>query len=157
MWAPSSWCCLPHWEYWDPSDLSDLDDIEEAINNELLPLSNPQSGEGDGNPGNGGLWSLLCLLQSQPLGGPMWWWFMVRATIPRGILYRVTSWAVKPEGLLGQQIYMWMSWPPHLHLVICYSLGNGSLTFLDCHGFVQQGRPIFQPMYLLLWVGMQHL
>ena len=49
MWPPSSQCHLPHWECQDPSDLSDLDDIKEAINNELLLLSNPQSGEGDGN------------------------------------------------------------------------------------------------------------
>ena len=63
MWAPSSWCHLPHWECWDLSDLSDLDDIKENIDNELLLLSNPQSGEGDGNPDNGGLWSLLHLLQ----------------------------------------------------------------------------------------------
>ena len=60
---------------------------------------------------------------------------MVEATIPRGILYRGTSQMVKPERLLGWQIYVWMSWTPHLHLVICYSLGNDSLTFLDCHGF----------------------
>ena len=36
--------------------------------NELLSLSNQQSGEGDGNPGGGGLWSLQHLLQSWPLG-----------------------------------------------------------------------------------------
>ena len=47
-----------------PSDLSDMDDINEAINNELLSLSNPRSGEGDGNQGGESLWSLQCLLQS---------------------------------------------------------------------------------------------
>ena len=31
----------------------------------------------------------------------MWQWFMVGATILRGILHRGTSWVVKPEGLLG--------------------------------------------------------
>ena len=41
---------------------------------------------------------------------------------------------VKPEGLLGQQIYTGTSWPPHLYLVICYGLSNGLSTFLDCHG-----------------------
>ena len=58
MWAPSSWCHLPCWEHQDPSDLSDMDDINEAIDNELLSLSNPQSGEGDGNQGSGSLQSL---------------------------------------------------------------------------------------------------
>ena len=67
MWAPSSQCHLPHWECWDPSHLSDMDDIDEAINNELLSLSNPQSGEGDGNQDSGSLWSIQCLLQSWPL------------------------------------------------------------------------------------------
>ena len=33
---------------------------------------------------------------------------MVGATI----LYRGTSWMVKPEGLLGWWVYTWMSWPP---------------------------------------------
>ena len=32
----------------DPSDLSDLDDIEKAIDNELLLLLKPKSGEGEG-------------------------------------------------------------------------------------------------------------
>ena len=41
---------------------------------------------------------------------------------------------VKPEGLLGQQIYMGTSWPPCLYLVICYGLNNGLSTFLDCNG-----------------------
>ena len=49
IWAPSSLFHLPHWEHWDPSDLSDMDDINEAINNELLSLSNLWSREGDGN------------------------------------------------------------------------------------------------------------
>ena len=44
-----------------------------------------------------------------------------------------TSWTVKPEGLLGWQIYTKMSWPPHHHSAICYGLGNGSSTFLNCH------------------------
>ena len=60
-------CCLPLLGCQDPSDLSDLDDIKEAIDNEILSLSNPQSGGGKGNQGDGALWSLLCLLHSQPL------------------------------------------------------------------------------------------
>ena len=34
------------------SEQSDLDDIEEAINNELLSLSKPRSGEGEGDLGD---------------------------------------------------------------------------------------------------------
>ena len=41
--------CLEHL---DLSEQSDLDDIEEAINNELLSLSKPWSGEGEGDLGN---------------------------------------------------------------------------------------------------------
>ena len=41
MQASSSWCCLPHWECWDLSDLLDLNDIKEAVDSELLSLSNP--------------------------------------------------------------------------------------------------------------------
>ena len=52
MWAPSSQCHLRHLEHLDLSDQSDLDDIEEVIDNELLSLSNPQSGEGEGNQGD---------------------------------------------------------------------------------------------------------
>ena len=52
MWAPSSQCHLPHLECLVPSDWSDLDDIKEVIDNELLLLSNPQSGEGEGNQGD---------------------------------------------------------------------------------------------------------
>ena len=52
MQAPSSRCHLPHLGHLDPSD---PDDIKEAIDNELQLLSNPQSGEGEGNQGDGGL------------------------------------------------------------------------------------------------------
>ena len=41
MGAPSSQCHLPPLGWQDLSDLSDLDEIEEAIDNELLLLSNP--------------------------------------------------------------------------------------------------------------------
>ena len=49
MSASSSQCCLPLLGHQDLSDLSDLDDIEEAIDNELRSLSNPQCMEGEGN------------------------------------------------------------------------------------------------------------
>ena len=65
----SSWCCLPHLEHLDPSEQSDLDDIEDIVDNELLLLSKPQSGEGEGNQSDRGLWSLHLLLHSWPLEG----------------------------------------------------------------------------------------
>ena len=48
----SSWCHLPHLEHLDSSEWSDLDDIEDIIDNKLLLLSKPQSGEGEGNLGD---------------------------------------------------------------------------------------------------------
>ena len=44
---------LPCLEHLDPSEWSDLDDIKDVIDNELLSLSKPQSGEGEGNLGDG--------------------------------------------------------------------------------------------------------
>ena len=58
MQAPSSQCHLPLLWHQDLSDLSDQDDIKEAVDNELWWLLNQQSGEGEGNQGDGGLWSL---------------------------------------------------------------------------------------------------
>ena len=43
--------------------------MEDAIEIELLSLSNPRSSEGDGNLGDHGLWSLLLLLCPQPWNG----------------------------------------------------------------------------------------
>ena len=51
----SSLCHLPHLECLDPSEQSDLDDNEDVVNNKLLSLSKPQSGEGEGNLGDQGL------------------------------------------------------------------------------------------------------
>ena len=48
----SSQCCLPCLEHLDLSVWSDMDDIEDIINNELLSLSKPLSGEGKGNLGS---------------------------------------------------------------------------------------------------------
>ena len=42
---------LPHLECPDLSDWSDLDNIKDIVDNELLLLLNPQSGEGEGNRG----------------------------------------------------------------------------------------------------------
>ena len=58
----SSQCLLTHLECLDPSEWSDQDDIEDAIDNELLSLSKPQSGEGEGNLGDRGHWSLCLIL-----------------------------------------------------------------------------------------------
>ena len=65
----SSWCLLPCLEHLDPSEWSDWDDIEDAIDNELLSLLKPQSGEGEGNLGDRGHWSLHLLLCPQPWEG----------------------------------------------------------------------------------------
>ena len=48
----SSQCLLPHLECPEPSGRSDQDDMEDAVEIELLSLSKPQSGEGDGNLGD---------------------------------------------------------------------------------------------------------
>ena len=48
----SSQCHLPHLECLDPSDYSDLDNIEDIVDHELLSLSKPQFGEGEGNQGD---------------------------------------------------------------------------------------------------------
>ena len=48
----SSQYCLPHLQHLDPSDQSDLNDIKDIVNNELLSLLNPWSGEGEGNQGD---------------------------------------------------------------------------------------------------------
>ena len=63
----SSQCHLPHLECLHLSEWSDLDDTEDVVDNELLSLLKPWSGEGEGNLGDWGLWSLLLLLCSQPL------------------------------------------------------------------------------------------
>ena len=65
----SSWCLLFCLEHLDPSEQSDQDDIEDAIDNELLSLSKPQSGEGEGNLGDQGCWSLCLLLHPRPWEG----------------------------------------------------------------------------------------
>ena len=43
--------------------------MEDAMEIELLSLSKPQSGKGDGNLGDRGLWSLLLLLHPWPWEG----------------------------------------------------------------------------------------
>ena len=45
----SSQCHLPCLECLDLPDWSDLDNIEDIVNNELLLLSKPWSGEGEEN------------------------------------------------------------------------------------------------------------
>ena len=65
----SSQCLLSHLEHLDPSEQSDWDDIEDTIDNELLSLLKPQSGEGEGNLGDQGHWSLHLLLCAQPQEG----------------------------------------------------------------------------------------
>ena len=65
----SSWCLLSHLEHLDPSEQSDPDDIKDTVDNELLSLLKPRSGEGEGNLGDQGHWSLHLLLCPQPQEG----------------------------------------------------------------------------------------
>ena len=65
----SSQCLLPCLEHLDPSEQSDQDDTEDAMDNELLSLSKPWSGEGEGNWGDQGCWSLHLLLCPWPREG----------------------------------------------------------------------------------------
>ena len=65
----SAGCCLPHLEHLDLSEQSDLDEIEDIVDKELLSLSKPWSGEGEGNLSDSGLWSLCLLSHSWPLEG----------------------------------------------------------------------------------------
>ena len=60
----SSQCHLPRLEHLDPSEQSDLDNIEDIVDNELLSLLKPQSGEGEGNLGVEafGLSASFCIL-----------------------------------------------------------------------------------------------
>ena len=67
MWAPVSLCHLPHQECCEPSDWSDWEDTEEAVNTELLSLSNPWSGMGEGGWGWNSLQSHHCWPWSLPL------------------------------------------------------------------------------------------
>ena len=62
-------CLLPCLECLDPSEQSDWDDIEDTMDNELLSLSKPWFGEGEGNWGDQGCWSLHLLLCPWPLEG----------------------------------------------------------------------------------------
>ena len=48
----SSQCLLPHLEHLDLSEQSDWDDTEDTMDNELLSLLKPWSGEGEGNWGD---------------------------------------------------------------------------------------------------------
>ena len=148
--------CLPCLEHWDLSDPSDLDDIDEAVNSKLLSLSNPQSREGNGNQGSGGLWSLQCLLWSWPLGG----W------CGNGLWSESTSLGVffKGEPLVQSNLKgCWVDrfthghpGPLSLYSAVHYGLGNCPSTFLNCHWIQQWGRLVSQPVYPFQWVGMWH-
>ena len=48
----SSRCLLPCLECLDLSKWSNWDDTEDVVDNELLSLLKPQSGEGEGNQGD---------------------------------------------------------------------------------------------------------
>ena len=62
-------CCLPLWGCQEPSEWYDSEDIDKAVSTELLLLSNPLYGDGNGVSGGQSPWSLLSLLQFWPLEG----------------------------------------------------------------------------------------
>ena len=131
IWALVSPHCLSCWGCWEPLDLSDSDDIEEAVNTELLSLSNLWSRDGNGGWGGGSPWSLLHQLQFWPLGG--WWgnsWWSELASLG------VSFWGESPRwsnlnGCWGWQIHTWMPWTSCLYPAFCYGPGNLPPTFLN--------------------------
>ena len=128
----SSWCLLPHLECLDPSEWSDQDDTEDTMDNELLSLSKPWSGEGEGNWGNWGCWSFclpLCPQTQEGLGCS----FIIRTIVYRHISRWGGPWGIKLKRLLGWQIYLGTSRSPCFHSIIRYSLGNGPSALLYCH------------------------
>ena len=128
----SSQCHLRHLEHLDPSEWSDLDDIEDVVDNELLSLLKSWSGEGKGNLGVGTLVSPspITFLASRGMTGCLG---IVRTAIYTQVFQWGGSVGIKLEGLLGQQIGMLTSQPPHLYPIIRYSLSNGPFAFLNCH------------------------
>ena len=130
MWAPVSLHHLTCWECQEPSDLSSSDDTNEAVNTELLSLSNLQSGEGECGQGDISPWSLPC--QSLPwplcsLWGDGWWSKLV--SLGWSFLGRI-SWTVESEWLKGWRMQAWSPWPSCLYLGFKDGLGDYSLTFL---------------------------
>ena len=98
MWALVSLHHQQCQEHQEPLDLSDCDDINEAVNTELLLLSNLWSGKSEGGWGGISLWSLPCQLQSQPLCS-LWgdgWWSNLHL---QGSLFGRISWMVGSEQL----------------------------------------------------------
>ena len=104
--------------------------MEDAIEIELLSLSNPQSSKGDGNLCDRTLWSLLLLLCPWPqddhqgvhlsLGTSCADWF------PGGEVLVVLN----LKGLLGWQIYSRTSQSSNFHSMVQYSMGYGPFTLL---------------------------
>ena len=97
----SSWCLLSHLEHLDPSEWSDWDDIEDAIDNELLSLSKPQSGEGEGNLGDQGCWSLCLLLCTPASGRPLGCLLVIRTIVSGHIFWRGSPLGIKLKEAVG--------------------------------------------------------
>ena len=98
--------------------------MEVSIDNKLWSLSNPQSGEGNGPSDDYcslGLWGadvvMVDIQSHHPQGYPLW------RNLLNGQIGRVV-------GLVGSHTD---APAPHLYSMVCYGLGSGSSTFLDCH------------------------
>ena len=146
----SSRCLLPRLEHWDPSVQSDQDDIEDAMDTELLSLSKPWSGEGEGNLGDWDCWSLHLILYPWPWEG-CWGvcpssepWFANES--PGGEVLEVLN----PKWWLGQQIYLGMPRSSGFYLIIWNGLGYSSFYLPVMSYGWWWGRPIFLPMSLHL-------
>ena len=129
----SSRCLLPCLECLDPSEQSDWDDTEDTMDNELLLLSKPWSGEGEGNWGDQGCWSLHLLLHPLASRRLLGYSFIIRTIVYRHISRWGGPWGIKLERLLGLQVYLGTSKSPSCYSIIWYGLGNGLSAFLYCH------------------------
>ena len=147
----SSQCLLSCLEHLDPSEQSDQDDIEDAIDNELLSLSKPWSGEGKGTlvtKVTGPSISCYTLSLKKAVGV----FELVIWTIVSGHILRWGSpLGIKLKRLLGWHIHPGTSRSPCIYSIIQYSLGNSPFAILYCH---RVSSEIFLPMSQLLWGGM---
>ena len=126
----SSQCLLPHLEHPEPSEWSDRDDMEDAIEIELLSLSNPQSGKRDGKPRQP-----RPPVSPSPIMPSATGWSLRGPSVLGDIMCRLVSrWrspcSVKPKRLLGWQVYSRTSWSSDFHSLVQYSTGYGPFTLL---------------------------
>ena len=84
----------------------------------LLSLSKPWSGEGEGNQGDRGCWSLCLLLCPWPWEGGSGCLLVIRTVVYGHISRWGGPWGIKLKRLLGWWIYSGTSRSPCLHSII---------------------------------------